>query len=55
VAANRQKATKGAAVGAAVAQLAGHQPGNYEVPGLVPGFDSRLALLLCFLGQETSP
>ena len=39
-------------LGAAVAQLAGHRPGNREIPGLVPGFNSRL--LLCFLGQETS-
>ena len=32
-------------------QLSWH--GNSEVPGLVPGFNSWL--LLCFLGQETSP
>ena len=27
----------------AVAQLAGYQPGNHEVPGLVPGFNSPAA------------
>ena len=43
--------------GAAVAQSPGHQPGNREIPGLVPRFDSLLGLFYscCFLGQETLP
>jgi len=39
----------------AVVQLPGHQPGNCEGPGLVPGFNSLLEFFYCccFLGQET--
>jgi len=40
-----------------VAQSPGHQPGNREVPGLVPWLDSRLGpfYCCCFIGQETLP
>ena len=41
----------------AVAQSSGHQPGNREVPGLMPWFNSWQGPLYCccFLGQETLP
>jgi len=39
-------------------ETTGHQPGNYEVPGLVPGFDSAgwdLSTAVASLGKKLYP